>query len=90
MLSVKEAKQLAGVAAITISPDLLRTLASTEATKEDIDRLSLFTKNSYHKQGGPEHQTYVDDEAAYRVAFAKAYDGNRLQNTKEVDSLALR
>ena len=89
MLSVKEAKQLAAVAAITIPPDLLRTLASTEATKEDVNQSSRFTKDSYLKAGGLERQTYVDDESAYRDAFAKAYEGKGLRNTKEVGPLAL-
>lgn len=54
---------------------MLLTLASTEATQEDVDQLSLFTKDTCLKEGGLERQTYVDDEAACREAFAKAYDG---------------
>lgn len=81
LLSVGEAKQLAGVDAITIAPDLLRTLAS-EAVEEDV---SLLTKDKTLKCE-LDRLTYVDDEAAWKEAFAKANNGRGLRNTTQVDS----
>ena len=88
LLSVKEAKQLAGLAAITIPQDPLRTFPSADATKDDVDQLSLFTNDILHKEVGLERWTYK--EAAYEDAFAKAYHGKALRKTKELSSLALR
>ena len=87
LLSVAEAKGLAGVAAITIPPDLLRTLASTEVTEEEVDELSFFTKAKHSKVDQPLRRTYVDDETSWREAFSKAIDGKGLRNTNDVRSL---
>ncbi|KAL8753741.1 MAG: hypothetical protein Q9199_004839 [Rusavskia elegans] len=87
LLSVTEAKELAGVSSVTIAPDLLRTLASTEATGEDVDKLSLFTQAKQSKQHIPVRRTYLDEETSWREAFSKANDGKRLRNTKDVQSL---
>lgn len=89
LLSVTEAKTLAGVDSVTVAPDLLRTLASTEATEEDIDKLSLFTKANHPKEGEGKRQMYVEEEAAWKEAFAKAYNGKGQWKTDEVRSLAL-
>ncbi|KAL8749302.1 MAG: hypothetical protein Q9184_006861 [Pyrenodesmia sp. 2 TL-2023] len=83
LLSVDEAKQLVGVASITIAPDLLRTLASTHAEEGDVDKLSLFAKDKHPEGGKPERRTYVEDEVAWKKALAKAYDGKGLRNTEE-------
>lgn len=86
LLSVAEAKGLAGVAAITIPPDLLRTLASTEVLGQDIDELSLFTKGKPSKGNEPVRSTYVDDETSWREAFSEAYYGKGSRLTGEVRS----
>ncbi|KAI4174147.1 MAG: hypothetical protein LQ343_002482 [Gyalolechia ehrenbergii] len=62
--SVTEAKELAGVTSITVAPDLLRTLASTETTEQDVDKLSLFTKDKHAEGDKPARRLYVDEEAA--------------------------
>ncbi|KAL8993176.1 MAG: hypothetical protein Q9169_006548 [Polycauliona sp. 2 TL-2023] len=87
LLSVREAKELAGVAAITIPPDLLRTLASTEVVAEDIDEISLFAKAKQSEKSRPERRAYMDDETAWREAFSIAYDGGGLRKTNEVRPL---
>ncbi|KAL8864616.1 MAG: hypothetical protein Q9198_009752, partial [Flavoplaca austrocitrina] len=84
---VAEAKGLAGVAAITIPPDLLRTLASTEVLGQDIDELSLFTNGKPSKGNELERRTYMDDETSWREAFSKAYDGKGSRLTGETSSL---
>ncbi|KAL8730464.1 MAG: hypothetical protein Q9181_004661 [Wetmoreana brouardii] len=81
LLSVSEAKALAGVAAITIPPDLLRTLASREVVGEDVAELSLFTNDKPNKLDKPVHRTYVDDETSWREAFSKVNDSKGLRNT---------
>ena len=88
MLSVKEIQTLAGVASMTIAPDLLRSLASTEAAEEDINQLSLFTNNKSPNEDKLERPTYLEDEKAWKEAFTKAYEGKGEQNTFEVRSLA--
>ncbi|KAL8786521.1 MAG: hypothetical protein Q9213_002748 [Squamulea squamosa] len=83
LLSVSEAKALAGVAAITIPPDLLRTLAATEIVRGDVDELSLFAKDKHSKRDKPVRRTYVDDESSWREAFSKANDGKGSRNTND-------
>ncbi|CAL8580579.1 hypothetical protein XPA_006301 [Xanthoria parietina] len=83
LLTVEEAKKLAGVASITIPPDLLRTLAATETMEDDIDNLSLFAKDKHKKEDKPVRRTYMDDEAGWREAFGKAYNGKGSRNTAE-------
>ena len=86
LLSVAEAKGLAGVAAITIPPDLLRTLASTEVLGQDIDELSLFAQSTRSKGDKPVRRTYMDDETLWREAFSMAYGGKGSRFTGEVHS----
>ena len=88
MLSVQEIKTLAGVASMTIPPDLLRTLASTQSAEEDVDQLSLFTSNKNPNVDKLERPAYLEDEKAWKEAFVKAYDGKGERNTFEVSLLA--
>ncbi|KAL8868645.1 MAG: hypothetical protein Q9198_008108 [Flavoplaca austrocitrina] len=87
LLSVAEAKGLAGVAAITIPPDLLRTLASTEVLGQDIDELSLFAQSKRSKGNKPVRRTYMNDETSWREAFSKAYGGKGSRLTGEASPL---
>lgn len=88
LLSVTEAQALAGVDSMTVAPDLLRTLASTESTEEDVNKLSLFTDGDHPKGGGLERRTYVEVEEAWKKAFGSAYDGKGRWKTDEVGSPA--
>lgn len=84
LLSLDEAKALAGVATMTIAPDLLRILATTEIEEKDVYRLSLFREDNMIEEKKLERKTYVEDEQGWRQAYAEAYDGKGQWKTIEV------
>ena len=97
LLTVAEAKKLAGVASLTIAPALLHTLAETKEEEAEASRDSLFTNNPEKAEvenGYPKPQSFLNNEMAYREAFAKRYSGKGEAKTKQVSPdtflLALR
>lgn len=85
LLSIQEAKTLAGVDSMTIAPDLLRTLAASEAVVDDIEHVSLFTgKRRVLDEEQLQRQLYVQNEKGWREAYARAYDGKGQWKTNEV------
>ena len=85
LLSVDEAKALAGVSSVTVAPDLLRTLDRTPATGNDIEKSSLFRQGTVVDEGLLARKTYVKDEQGWRDAFARSYGGKGEWKTHEVD-----
>ena len=87
LLTVSEAKKLAGVASITIAPALLRTLAETQEEEAEASRDSLFAEKqekAEEEDGYSKPQSFLDNEMAYREAFAKSYGGKGEAKTKQV------
>ncbi|KAI9698120.1 MAG: hypothetical protein M1836_004122 [Candelina mexicana] len=74
--SPNEILQLAGVAAFTIEPDVLDTLASMRENETDLNARSLFTSQAVTSgYSQPPRSSYLDDEAKYRVDFARSHEG---------------
>ena len=85
LVNVDEAKRLAGVAAVTVAPDLLRALADTEELASETARISIFEdQNAQTLKTVHERETFVNDERKYREAFARSNGGKGAQRTKEV------
>ncbi|KAL8873066.1 MAG: hypothetical protein Q9174_001404 [Haloplaca sp. 1 TL-2023] len=86
LLSVDEAKQLAGISSVTLAPDLLRELASTQELEDDLVKASIF-KGDKKSVVGEDTNTasYLDDETQYREAFAKSSNGKGEWRMKQVD-----
>ncbi|KAH8693798.1 hypothetical protein BGW36DRAFT_345612 [Talaromyces proteolyticus] len=74
-MGLDELLQLAGVDALTIVPDDLRTLRSTHRPDEEVKALSLFTKKAAIKEK-MEYPSYIDDQVKYRMDFDAAEGGN--------------
>ncbi|KAL8785243.1 MAG: hypothetical protein Q9195_008716 [Heterodermia aff. obscurata] len=83
LLSLDEAKALAGVATMTVAPDLLRTLATTRIDEKDVCELSLFRDDNKIEEKKLERKSYVYDEEGWRQAYAEAYDGKGQWKTVE-------
>ena len=86
LLTVEEAKALAGVTSMTVAPDLLRTLSVTEVNEANIDDVSLFRKSNKTEEARLERRSYVEDEKGWRKAYERAYDGKGRWKTDEVCS----
>ena len=87
LLTVLEAKKLAGVSSLTIAPGLLRTLAETDEEAAEASRESMFTGNAENQDGEKgytESKSFLNNEVAFREAFARSYDGKGESKTKEV------
>ena len=88
LLTVSEAKKLAGVSSVTVAPALLHTLAETQGDAAEAWRESLFFKDPEKKETdaaiGGLQQTFLNDETAYREAFARRYAGKGETKTKQV------
>jgi hypothetical protein len=70
-ITIDEILQLSGVAAHTIPPEDLATLASMNESKDQLDAKSLFKPKKFtNGYGHQQRRTYMDDEAKYRVEFA--------------------
>ncbi|KAL4957081.1 hypothetical protein BDW69DRAFT_191912 [Aspergillus filifer] len=78
--------QLAGVDALTIEPQDLRALKSTNWDTEKATNMSLFS-NKAKVNGGVDYGSYTDNEAQYREDFARA-DGGRAQR-KIVEAISI-
>ena len=90
LLTLDEAKALAGVTSMTVAPDLLRTLAATDVVGKDLDNLSLFLGENRSEEEKMKRMTYVEDEASWREAYAKAYKGKGQWKTDEVRGQSAR
>lgn len=84
LLSVDEAMQLAGTASLTIAPDLLRTLSTTEEQEAELVDRSLFVDRTKINGQETEYKTFIDDETKYRRAFAESQDGKGQVKTAQV------
>ena len=70
LLSVDEILRLAGVSALTLTPNLLETLAASHEPEATLAERSMFLGGVSKKSDRPmEHLNYVDHEAKFRAAF---------------------
>ena len=85
------------MSAVTVAPALLHTLANTQEDEAEAWRDSMFSKDPEKVDGrtryaGP--QSFLNNERAYREAFATRYAGKGETKMKQVSSdtvsLALR
>ena len=90
LLTLDEAKALAGVTSMTVAPDLLRTLAATDVVGNDVESLSLFREENRSREEKMKRMTYIEDEAGWREAYAKAYEGKGQWKTNEVRRQSVR
>ena len=96
LLTTLEAKKLAGVASVTIAPALLETLAETQEDEAEVSRESIFAEKNLEaadrRKGNLEAKSFLNNETAYREAFASRYGGNGEVKTKQVslNTLSLR
>ncbi|KAF7502160.1 hypothetical protein GJ744_006874 [Endocarpon pusillum] len=82
VISMEEVLQLAGVAAFTIPPELLRELATSHESEQKLADLSLFqTPQIKNAQRENNLQSFVDDEAKFRIAFTRRDDGKGQMKT---------
>ena len=92
LLTVSEAKKLAGVSSVTVAPALLRTLAETQGDGAAAWRESLFFKEkdpgdaegARSEDSGGARQSFLNDEKGYREAFTRRYTGKGETKTKQV------
>lgn len=87
LLTVMEAKKLAGVSSVTIAPELLRTLSETHEEEAEAWRDSIFAQNPEREDGERgylETKSFVDNEMAFREAFTKGYGGKGEARTNQV------
>lgn len=95
IISIEEILQLAGVAALTIPSDLLRDLSAAHQPEQKMAELSLFRDESRQVKAGEKAaprassadlqlQNFVDDEAKFRIAFARREDGKGYMKTIQV------
>lgn len=82
-ISLDEVLQLAGVAAFTIPPDLLRELAATPYSEGEMYGKSLFNQKAADVKAMPK-QSFIDDEAKYRLAFTRRSEGKGYAGTIQV------
>ena len=92
LLTIGEAKQLAGVTSLTIAPELLQKLSDTQAELPEAAKESIFIRKEINGSScgreGLQPRSYLNDEKAYREAFAKSYGGKGEVKTKQVRFLS--
>ncbi|KAL3429242.1 hypothetical protein BDV09DRAFT_190282 [Aspergillus tetrazonus] len=81
-VGVDELLELAGIDALTIIPDDLRTLQSTYRDANQVSKLSI-VENGAQNDDKIEHISYIDDEEKYRADFGKADEGRAKAKTAE-------
>ncbi|MCJ1281404.1 hypothetical protein MMC26_000723 [Xylographa opegraphella] len=86
VISVDEIMQLAGVAAFTIAPSLLRALSETKELEKMVAERSLFNNKIYSAQS-MQRTSFMDDEEKYREAFANRDSGKGQVKTKQAIEL---
>lgn len=79
-----ETKDLAGVASLTIAPDLVRKLSELEEAETTVSERSLFNKSAKTEAKDMERMAFLDDEAAFRKAFAQSESGRGAVKTEQV------
>lgn len=82
-----EAKNLAGVASLTVAPALLRTLAETHELEAEASRDSMFNQKAEGADRineGFEPKSFLNNEKAWREDFARSYGGKGEAKTKQV------
>lgn len=82
-LSLDELIMLAGVNALTLTPKVLKTLAATERSQEELESMSLF-KNFAKATDPIQYPSYIDSESLYRVDFAASGGGKVQFKTAQV------
>lgn len=82
-VGLDELLSLAGVAALTIVPEDIRALKSTERSEAEIVGMSLFPKQGLSAVK-PSHPSYLNDEAKYRMAFDTADEGRAQHKLAQV------
>ncbi|RAH65255.1 aldolase [Aspergillus aculeatinus CBS 121060] len=73
-IGLDEILQLAGVAAFTLVPDDLKLLQSSHKGVDEVQSLSLFQDKGV-MQDKLAYPSYINDEAGYRLAFARVEEG---------------
>ncbi|RAH77224.1 aldolase [Aspergillus japonicus CBS 114.51] len=73
-IGLNEILQLAGVAAFTLVPDDLKLLQSSHKGVDEVQSLSLFQDREV-MQDTLAYPSYINDEAGYRLAFARVEEG---------------
>ncbi len=68
---------------MTIAPDLLHTLAETQEEEVEASRGSIFAPE-VDGNNHPEPKSFLNNETAYREAFARSYGGKGEAKTKQV------
>lgn len=84
LVNADEVKQLAGVDAITIAPDILRLLSKTEESSTDVVNISMFDKKATVDEQTLEVRSFMNSETEYRRAFASSCGGKAAEKTREV------
>lgn len=84
LLSVDEAIKLAGIASLTIAPDLLRTLSKTEEQESQLVERSLVFERTKVGEQETQYNTFIDNETGYREAFAESEGGKGQVKTAQV------
>jgi hypothetical protein len=84
-----EVLQLAGVATLTLPPSLLHPLSNTKMPEEKVAGSSLFNHESSIQEQEMGRQTFIDDEAKFREAYAKNEGGKGQLKTSQVLSIFL-
>ncbi|OQE36060.1 hypothetical protein PENCOP_c012G03524 [Penicillium coprophilum] len=85
-LNLDEIIMLAGIDALTITPQVLKDLAATERPQEEVEGMSLFGRPA--KATEPvTYPSYIDCESQYRIHFA-ASEGGKAQ-FKTAQAIAL-
>jgi hypothetical protein len=75
--------QLAGIAAFTLAPPLLKELAEARQAVGKLEIMSLLDKGRV--EAGPT-ESFVNDELKFRAAFAKSDGGKGRLKTMQVST----
>ena len=68
--------RLAGIHSMTVAPDLLRTLSTTDEPENSVADLSVFKEGPGLLEQDMKSLSFIDDETMYRKAFVES-DGFR-------------
>lgn len=82
-LNLDELIMLAGIDALTIAPKVLKVLAATERSQEEVESMSLFAKTAKTTET-IKYPSYIDSESQYRIHFAASEGGKAQFKTAQV------
>ena len=82
-LGLDELMSLAGVDALTIMPDDIKSMAVTERPESEVKSKSLFSESA-KSQEHIKYPSYIDSEAEYRIHFASSQNGKAQFKTAQV------